>query len=185
MIPTAYVDESEPDQQVDPGTYMLACALVAEDVAEQTRDGLRALLRPGQNKVHWNTDLDRREQLSKHVAATTAQHLLIVRTAVQESSERRRRLCLRRLLYELQERGVEQVRLEARQARQNSADRDLLGKLRAQRVISGELRMDHPPGPSEPLLWLADIVAGAYGTYRREAPGLFGPLQHCVEVIEC
>jgi len=90
-----------------------------------------------------------------------------VRVDLQASSERRRRLCLRRLLCELDAAGVAQVHLEAREARQNGRDLQLLGALRAQQAIGPRIRMHHQPGPREPLLWMPDLVAGAVGAARQ------------------
>ena len=164
---TAYVDESEPDQRADPGVYMLAAALVVDDDATESRAAMRGLLRPGRNKVHWNREPDRHLELAKTVSETCGVHVVVVRADDHARVERRRRLCLERLLHELETLEVTRVVLEARQAKQNAADMAMLDALRARRIVTGELRMLHIPGPSEPLLWMPDVVAGAYGAHRQ------------------
>lgn len=37
----------------------------------------------------------------------------------------------------------------------------MLETLRARRALSRRVRVEHWPGPSEPLLWLPDAVCGA------------------------
>ncbi|KWW97666.1 hypothetical protein TH66_19195 [Carbonactinospora thermoautotrophica] len=59
----AYVDESESDQRRDPGVYLLGAALVPAPVMEQARDVLRGLLLPGQRKLHWHNESDKRRRL--------------------------------------------------------------------------------------------------------------------------
>ena len=158
---SAYVDESQPDPRTDPGAYLLAAAMLPTE-------HLQAALLRGQRKLHWRDENEqRRKLLTAAVADIEALHLVVVRVDLQASSERRRRLCLRRLLCELDAAGVAQVHLEAREARQNGRDLQLLGALRAQQAIGPTIRMHHQPGPSEPLLWMPDLVAGAVGAARQ------------------
>lgn len=57
--------------------------------------------------------------------------------------------------------------MESREHRQNARDVELLNALRSQRLVGPELRIEHLPGPSDPLLWVPDVVAGAVGAERR------------------
>jgi len=165
---SAYVDESQPDPRADPGAYLLAAAMLPTEDLQAARAAVRSLLLRGQRKLHWRDENEqRRKLLTAAVADIEALHLVVVRVDLQASSERRRRLCLRRLLCELDAAGVAQVHLEAREARQNGRDLQLLGALRAQQAIGPTIRMHHQPGPSEPLLWMPDLVAGAVGAARQ------------------
>lgn len=163
MTSTAYGDESEPDQRCAPGTYVLALVLVEDAAAEECRELTRAAKLPAQRKLHWNSEGQRRRRdLAKLVTELDALHLVAVRTAVEEHSERRRRMCLKTLLPELEQKySVDRVALEAREKKQNDRDLDLLVRLRSGRRIGPSLRMEHLGGPTEPLLWVADVVAGA------------------------
>ncbi len=168
MQRTAYGDESQPDRRVAPGEYVLAFALVGDAAAEETRELVRGLKLPGQRKLHWHSEDERRRRdLTKFVADLDTAHLVAVRTHATEHSERRRRMCLKRLLPELEQRGVTAVALEAREKRQNADDVALIQALRAGRELRATLRMQHPRGPGEPLLWIADIVAGAVTAHRQ------------------
>lgn len=114
--------------------------------------------------LHWYDDRgeSRRRKIVEAVAQLGCQHIVVIRSGDRTTrSERRRRMCMKRLLWELEQLGVVRVCLEARERKQNSRDRQLLDQLRAGRELGGQLRMDHIPGPEEPLLWIPDAVAGA------------------------
>ncbi|MDL5155523.1 hypothetical protein [Actinomycetospora termitidis] len=154
MTSTAYGDESEPDERLAPGTYVLALALIDDAVAEDCRESMRAAKLPAQRKLHFHSEgRRRRHELVARVAELEAVHLVAVRTAAQEHSERRRRMCLKAVLPELEYKfGIDQVALEARERRQNERDLALLVQLRSSRSMGSSLRMNHPRGPVEPLL---------------------------------
>lgn len=177
---TAFVDESEPDDRVDPGVYMLAAALVEGDQYDNVGKALRALLLPGQRKLHWHDEsAPRRARLASTLAQLEVLHLVVVRIGGLdgERSERRRRLCLQRLLPELDQAGVTRVVFESRQRKQNLADRGLLDVLRAQKRLSTALHMDHVPGPANPILAASDIVCGAVAADRQGKSDYLAPLK--------
>ena len=168
MILRAYVDESEPDQRYDPGCYLLAAAIVPDGLAETARRALRQLRSAGLTKAHWYDENDRRRKhLSEAVAALELKHLVVVRAGTHETSERRRRLCLRKLLTMLSSRGVAEILLEARQRKQDESDLRVVDVLRAERMLNQHTRVTHLPGPAEPLLWIPDVLNGVMGAYRR------------------
>jgi hypothetical protein len=145
---SAYVDESQPDPRADPGAYLLAAAMLPTEDLQATRAAVRSLLLRGQRKLHWRDENEqRRKLLTAAVAGLEALHLVVVHVDLQASSERRRRLCLRRLLCELDAAGIAQVYLEARETRQNGRDLQLLDALPAQQAIGPTIRMHHQPGP--------------------------------------
>lgn len=167
----AYVDESEPDPRYGPGTYVLAAALIERDDEEAARTALAALRLRGQHKLHWHDeDSSRRKLLTETIAELPALHLIVVKVDVNASSERRRRLCLARLLPELDRHGVPEAYLEARESKQNARDMQILSALRARREVGSQLRLYHQPGPQNPLLWVPDVVAGAVGADRAGEP---------------
>ncbi len=65
------------------------------------------------------------------------------------------------LLFHLQAAGVAQVWLESRNTAADRRDIDAVDRFRSRRVIGHTIRIDHGQPSNEPLLWLADIVAGA------------------------
>lgn len=50
--------------------------------------------------------------------------------------------------------------LESRGRADDKRNRDALAAFRAKRAVSPRLRIDHLPGPAEPLLWIPDAVCG-------------------------
>lgn len=182
MTWTAYVDESEPSSG---GTYILSCALVDGANAQETRTAMLAAKQPHEKKIHWHERLPSAQpELVELVAGLATMHLLVIRDDCHdERSERRRRKCLERLFYVLDSRyRVPNVVLEARQAKQNGLDRKLLDVMRASKQISGNLRLDHIPGPKEALLWIPDVVAGAFTAGRTGHTDLYEPLVPLVEI---
>lgn len=169
MTWTAFVDESEPEPRSGSrGVYLLAAALIEAEQQEAVRTAVAAWLLPGQPKVHWHVENDRRRKLLvAALAGLPAMHLVVVRIDKHATAERRRRLCLNRLLLELDTAGVAEVYMEGRQAKQNAHDLQLLDVLRARQEVGPDLRMYHRPGRHEPLLWVPDLVAGAVGARHR------------------
>ncbi|WP_415957146.1 hypothetical protein [Streptomyces sp. 021-4] len=183
--PLAFMDESESDQRTDPNTYLLAVTLVRPGTVDAVRSAMLSLRAPGQRKLHWHNESSRRRALViKDVAALSAQHLIVVRDGRPgEASERRRRKCLARMVWELDLRGVTRLVGESREAKQNGRDMQTIAYLRANRTIGSALRLCHESGPREPLLWTADCVAGAYVAARTGTPGYFDTIRHAVQVI--
>jgi hypothetical protein len=118
------------------------------------------------------------------VAELPLRHLVVIRDGrPDERSERRRRYCLERMLFELESRGVDTATFESRGPADDRRDRNMLDALRARRIVSPRLRMAHMPGPKDPLLWVPDVVYGAV-TYERTGDGeYFEILTSRLEVI--
>ncbi len=140
----------------------------------------------GERKLHWYHETPKRRRwIVDTLAELAALHLVVVRAGLPgERSEKRRRKCLEKLLYELHRAGVGHVSVEARQQKQNGRDRDLLAALRARRQLPAILRMDHVDGPAEPLLWAPDAVAGAVVADRCGTPEYLKEIGHLVGIHE-
>ncbi|HEX5494706.1 MAG TPA: DUF3800 domain-containing protein [Mycobacteriales bacterium] len=181
----AYVDESESNQRVDPHTYLLAAALVHDEHAADVRAEVRGLLRPGQRKLHWRDEsTESRARIIKTIAALPALHVVVVRTGRDgEPIERRRRKCFERLAYELAARDIDHIAAEARQSKNNLREMDHVKRLRAVGAVRAGMRLSHVPGPNEPLLWIADVVAGAMTAARTGTPDHLGQLAGLVDVV--
>ncbi|WP_162908142.1 hypothetical protein [Allorhizocola rhizosphaerae] len=88
------------------------------------------------------------------------------------------------MLWALQEVGVSEVWLDARRPRQNKADNAAIAAWRAQRVLAPDLRVEFVHAEDEPLLWMADIVAGAAGAAHWDNDDRYiRPLDGIVETI--
>lgn len=182
----AYVDESEPRQDLDPGTYVLCAAILTAEAQEDSRAMMRDIKRAHQKKAHWHEESDERgrQRLIKAVASTTAEHFVVVRLGDRTTrSERRRRLCLERLCFELHALGVSEIVIESR-GPSDRLDRTLVDTMRAKRLIDASLRIDHVPGPAEPLLWIPDVVCGAVSQNRYGNPVYLEQLRRVTTMIE-
>jgi hypothetical protein len=163
MTWVAYVDESMRVPAAGaPGRYILAAAVLHADDVETTRDAVR-WLSGKHRRFHWRDSSPvARDKAVGVVAELSAVHLVVVGTPLdRRRQERGRRLCLARLLYELESADVSMVSLEARTESLNVKDLSAVGAWRAQNIIGHTLAVNHAYPRIEPLLWLPDIVAGA------------------------
>jgi hypothetical protein len=182
----AYVDESESRQDLDSGTYILCATIVRASEVADLRAHMASLRPPSRKKLHWHDDNDHRSRarLVSHVADGRTTHLVVIRSGGDDTrSERRRRLCLERLTYELHGLGVKRVVFESR-GPADRLDLDFLQGLRARHVVDSSIRFDHEPGPAEPLLWIADIVCGAVTQDRIGNATVLDPIRASITFCE-
>ncbi|MFC3761831.1 DUF3800 domain-containing protein [Tenggerimyces flavus] len=180
----AYVDESESNQRLDPGTYIFAATLVEDAHADEVREAMDALRPPGRRKLHWY-DLSGRNRLAviKTIVELPALHVAVVRSVLPpERPDRRRRKCLNRLTHELENRRVTHIIAEAREPKNDLRERDYLNRLRVTGVVDEELRLVHQRGQLEPLLWAADAIAGAVVAARIDEPKYLELLAGLVDI---
>ena len=81
--------------------------------------------------------------------------------------ERARRQCLERLVWELGQLRVATVIVESRQEVRDRADTHALAAFRRQGSMPATMTLQHARPVQEPLLWLADVVAGSVLSARR------------------
>ena len=157
---TGYVDES---MRVRAGVYVLAAVIVADTDAELYRETLRALLYRGQLRLHWRDESSRRRgQLIEAVGGLRHTGAVVIATGMTpRRQERARRKCIERLLAELSGRGIGSVVFERRHPGLDTRDQALIGALRRQQSLPAGFRAAWKAADGEPLLWLADIAAGA------------------------
>src|SRR2546421_11148006 len=78
---SAFMDESESDRKADPGTYILAAALIEPDALDEVRGQIRTLLIPHQRKLHWRDESARRRAaIAETIADLDSLHLVVART---------------------------------------------------------------------------------------------------------
>lgn len=183
----AFVDESGSDRMRDPGAYILSAAIIDRDALEVVRKAMQDLKPRSARKLHWReTDVKGRLMITETLASLPIEHLVVVRdNAIGQKDERRRRACLKRMTFELDQLGVDEVTLESRGPHDDRRDLYALGKFRATRLVSSTLRMHHLPGPAEPLLWVPDAVCGAMVEERVGLPKHWELLEAKCTVINC
>lgn len=185
---TAWIDESESNSRLDPGTYLLGAAIIETGKADIAREAMRGLLLPGQRKLHWSDEHPRRRaQIVKVVAHLDVEHLVAVRCqpGTEAKPERQRRLCWERLLPELHALGVEHVVVESRGSKADKRDRAALDNLRRKHLMPPRsLRMNHLGGPADPLLWIPDACCGAVTERRCGNSENFGVIGTSITMLD-
>jgi hypothetical protein len=182
----AFGDESGSVASSDPGAYIFAGVLLAPSRAGNAREAITALRRPTEKKIHWRDDADKRHaEVIRCISALPIQGLVVARVGpLSDRAERRRRKCFEAFLGELQALGCRDLTLESRGQHLDRNDMDFVNALRAQRRLSSDLRVAHLAGPTEPLLWIADAVAGAYVAHRTGDPTYFARIRGLTTVVQ-
>lgn len=163
----------------------MSAVIIAESSHESVRQTMRNLKHPGERKLHWYDEQDvKRAKIAKAVGAMKLEAILVVRSQTQEREERKRRKCLERLLLELQNLEVARLTLESRATNQNKNDMNLVQALRSRKVLTPGPRVDHVPGPAEPLLWVADAMCGAHVSHRTGNSTYWSHVEATATVIE-
>jgi hypothetical protein len=185
--PTAFADESFREDPNE-GFYVLAAAVLEVQVQQPTRELMRGLLGSRRaTKLHWH-EMDRLQQkdAAHRVAGIEGFHVVAVGTPVpRRRQERARTRCLRALVSELHGFGVQQLLIEARAPDLNRRDVATVQDARFALPKGSRFRVDHIPGSAEPLLWVADVVAGVVRASRQGSPvqlDLLGERVHVLEV---
>ncbi|KAB7833570.1 hypothetical protein FRZ00_33265 [Streptomyces mobaraensis] len=100
--------------------------------------------------------------MARAVAALDGLHVVAVGAPVRpRRQERARAHCLNLLVCELHGFKVGHLFMEARDPVLNARDVATVQQARYALPRDARFRLDHLPGAAEPLLWVADIVAGA------------------------
>lgn len=177
----AYGDESVyHDRGLGLRTYILGAVLLNAADLDATRSALRRLHGRELGKMHWHQEsTTRRLSLADRLSQfPLSGHLVSVSASETLREERQRRLCLIRLLNDLDGRAPEVLILESRN---RTLDRIEIGALRA---IFGsahrrqKIQLQHIPGSQEPLLWLADILCGSLSMAIRGDSRAWDALKH-------
>ncbi len=168
----AWVDESmqTPSQQ-RAGLYLLAAAVASPAACDPMRADLCDLLLKGTQRLHWRDESGpRRAKIAATIATHDLVHVVVVGAPIDpKRQERARRQCLERLVFELDALAVSQVWLESRTQSLNERDRRMFAALHAKHAMPTDLHIDFALPTDEPILWVADAVAGAVGQARRGA----------------
>lgn len=166
----AYADESGSDHTKDPGTYILAAAVIEIPREDDVRALMRGMRLPGQAKLHWRDEQHgRRSSIAKAVAASPTEHVVVVRSVPEDlgcSRERARRKCFEALMWELTGLAVDHVVFESRGKADDKRDARMLDAMRRTHALQGRIRLDHVRGREEPLLWVPDAVCGTISDMR-------------------
>ncbi|GAA1070841.1 hypothetical protein [Tsukamurella spumae] len=157
---TAWGDESGSRPDLDPGTYLLAAALLDENDVSAARDAMESL-RIEEPKVHWHGSSEtRRIELVEAVIGLPVAAIVVVHHDTDATDRRHRRKCLEHLLPHLADVPCSKITFESRSSL-DASDLATMQLLRNRRAISNTLRIAHAVGRLEPVLWISDIICGA------------------------
>lgn len=182
----AFADESF--HEADHGGFYVLAAAVFDEVAHEAVRAAMQQLRGKRlsSKLHWN-EMDTRQQntAAQTIAELDGFHIVTVGTPVPRTrQERARAMCLTRLVAELHSYSVTDLVIESRTAQLNERDIKTVQGARFSLPTGTRFHVTHVAGAQEPLLWSADIVAGAVrahhqgnGTYREK-------LERCLYEVE-
>jgi len=185
---TAYLDEAQVSGTGSGRSFILTATIWLCSDLEERRDALVAMRPRGLEKLHWNQSVPKlQDRVIEHLAGLEVVHLAAIRRETSgERPERIRRIAIGRMVHELQtDYDVSRMVFESRGAADNKRDLALLGHLRAQRQVLRPLRFDHLPGPEEPLLWVADAIAGVVVDYEGGHSRHLSAIAHQLRMIEC
>lgn len=125
------------------------------------------------------------QDAAKTVAALEGFHVVAVGSPLPlKRQERTRATCLKTLVLELSSLGVAGLLMEARTPDLNQRDVQTVRGARFGLPRGTPFHVEHAAGADEPLLWAADIVAGAVRTYREGDRACRDALEACVYEVE-
>jgi hypothetical protein len=157
----AFADESI---RTSANVYVLAALVIDEADVSSVRASARLLGKGARPRVHWRDQgpADRRKAAA-FILGMRLNHVVVVGTGIDpRRQERARRKCLHELLIRLEHLGVENACLESRDHVGDGRDIAAVRAFRAAHLIS-DIHVEHEHAVNEPLLWVADLVAGAVG----------------------
>jgi hypothetical protein len=182
----AFVDESF-HESADGGFYVLAAAVFEPAAHDEVREILRGLLGGRRvRKLHWN-EMDETQQraAAKRLADVEGLYVVTVGSPVPpKRQERARAMCLRRLVTELHGAEVTHLVVESRTVALNKRDISTVTGARFALPKGTRFRIEHVAGAAEPLLWSADIVAGAVRARLEGRPTARTLLEQCIHELE-
>ena len=182
----AFADESfhEADHG---GFYVLAAAVFDEATHETVRTCMQELRgKRRSSKLHWN-EMDTRQQTTaaQTIAALDGFHIVTVGTPVpHRRQERARAMCLTRLITELHSYSVTDLVIESRTVQLNERDIKTAQGARFSLPAGTRFHVTHVAGAQEPLLWSADIVAGAVRAHHQGNGAYRKKLERCLYEVE-
>lgn len=149
--------------------YAMAFPIVRAENVDEVRRGLRSARVVARGAVHfYDLPQKRRLDVVRLVAELPWEAALVVcQLTVRTRQERARARILANALPRLQVlEGVTAVRLESR-ARGDRHDVRTRARLRGSRSLGDALQLEHVAKDRDELLWLADLVVGAFGAHER------------------
>jgi len=166
-----FLDESSAHRDQGRQEYLVCAALLCASDCDDIREQLRPLLLPGQVKLHWSAESDRRRRaIIDEIVRLGPMNVVVSHLGVpSKRDERYRRKCLEAVYHEMVTMDVFDLTLESRSSHQDRGDRAHVVALQGQ-GLDRRLRIGHRRGGDDPLLWIADAVLGAINSAHAGKP---------------
>lgn len=151
----AFADESSRND-----VYIICAATVLVADLHVARVALKAMCPKGQRRIHFSTESDsrRRKILDKMSKLETSTTIYVARSRNQTKA---RAAILQKMLPQLLDMGAQRLVLDSREG-QDHVDRQTIYSALGQ-DSQANFTYDHHPSATEPLLWIPDAVAWAWG----------------------
>ena len=163
----AFVDESRRER------YLICAAIVAPDHLRTARAKLRGMLLPGQRSLHFGHENSQRR---RSLLASVSELPVYVHVYISGQKERvARRLSIAALLSDLIVLDARRLVIEHREPSQDRTEMSQITEAVRRGAAPESLEFEHLGRHQEPLLWVPDAVAWAYGAggdWRRRVDGL-------------
>jgi hypothetical protein len=146
------------------GSYILAAVIVPDARRASTRSRAISLLPRRRRRFHFRSEAEpERVAMLRLIAAEASAAVALVATPQPSAAtEQARQQLLRELAVSLAARHRPlELALESREPHNDHRDRHTLATARQRGEIPGDLAYSHSLPSGEPLLWLADGLAGA------------------------
>lgn len=148
------------DESYRKGTYLICAAIVAVADLDRTRRDLRALLLPGQRRLHFADEGDRRRRLLLSEISRLPIPTHVFSAAGQNQTAARDDI-LFAMVPAMRAQGVTRLVMDSREG-QDHKDRTTI-----RRLIGSHpqpiFEYSHERSQHQPLLWVPDAVAWAFG----------------------
>lgn len=165
---TAYIDESL--RLTDRGLYLLAAAVFIDERADDARHQLHKVLTGRQRRFHWNDAGEKqRARMLGTIAALEPTVIAYACAPLPTRQDRARALCVGSLVWDLEQIDIGHVIFESRQDHNDRKDANTIERARRAKQAAPQLTYAFSRPQAEPLLWVADALAGAISAQVAEA----------------
>jgi hypothetical protein len=166
--PHAYVDESKR------GPYLMCVCVVDPPDRDLVRKTLTGLLVGGQRRLHMKTESDQRKRLILSALSELQVQATVFACRTRPQYAAREQILRQGIWPMVVAQNVERLVIEPEDG-QDLQDRKVLYELTRTAGIAERFTYVHESPNSQPMLWLPDAIAWAYGKggdWRRRASGL-------------
>lgn len=154
--------------------YLVCAAVVPAHDLATLRTSMRALRVPGSERVHMKSDGRNRTRILSEVVNMPLEVRMYVAPAREVSQRQARTAILDQMVPDLAGLGVSNLYLES--CDQDRQDTEILSAARKRTGLTADaFYFDHRSPSNEPLLWIPDVIAWAWGrdrSWRRQVERL-------------